>query len=246
MIVITIYRKEEGNCCLSRNLQNTSYIAIGGVWLSTSDSYIADTQGTSCHTGCVWQSDDAPSPDYSPLPHIPCQVMQVVMFMMVMVMVKFMVMVTPLLLIIAPCLTSPSCQVMQIAIARGRLFHLTQCQWHPLTLKGISACHAGKSCVIFFVLSKLKHPTDSVAELYLNGALVSPLFSTVRISFLIWSFRLVGAIQFNSSISMTQFLSPFDPITISKFWKSCKGKFFQILILPSQLLAAGQPAGSTL
>ena len=128
MIVITIYRKEEGNCCLSRNLQNTSYIAIGGVWLSTSDSYIADTQGTSCHTGCVWQSDDAPSPDYSPLPHIPCQVMQVVMFMMVMVMVKFMVMVTPLLLIIAPCLTSPSCQVMQIAIARGRLFHLTQCQ----------------------------------------------------------------------------------------------------------------------
>ena len=26
---------------------------------SAPDSYIADTQGTSCHTGCVWQSDDA-------------------------------------------------------------------------------------------------------------------------------------------------------------------------------------------
>ena len=152
---------------------------------SAPDSYIADTQGTSCHTGCVWQSDDAPSPDYSPLPHIPCQVMQVVMFMMVMVMVKFMVMVTPLLLIIAPCLTSPSCQVMQIAIARGRLPPNTVSVTPPHSQGYVCTCHGGKSCVIFFVLSKLKHPTDSVAELYLNGALVSPPFSTVKISFLI-------------------------------------------------------------
>ena len=49
----------------------------------------------------------------------------------------------------------------------------------------VCTCHGGKSCVIFFVLSKLKHPMDSVAELHLNGALVSPPFSTVKISFLI-------------------------------------------------------------